>query len=747
MRAISSRSPVAEILAFVEANLELNPGNLVQFNHPSSHHFTLLEEGDATRVEALLAEYRARHGAGRRSTVYAAFPFCIPTQPKDCGFCPFPKVDLGEGSAGGPRSTAIAAYLQRFERELERAAPHLGLPLVADAVYFGGGTPNLLRADEAHAFVRRMLAAFPPRAGAEVTFEGIPYLFTRAEKVAALQAAGVTRCSIGAQQLKDHLIKLSGRSTQTRRTVEQSVALMQEHGLDHSVDLIFGWPQQTYEDALDDIAMVIAWRVPHVTVYPLNQPKGIAFSSAPYVDQIVSVRERVRMYRGIRDLLLERGYRQVTMSDYQLVDRSHFDYENFTHDPLNTDMRAIGYSGFSRCAGSAAEPGFTWIAPHELGEYYRQVDSGRMPLRAYFRFTAADVELSWLLNQLQEMSVPLARYREAFGKDLLVEQSSLWEALERIGWVAIADDTLYLCGDGVFYTALIQRLLAFDRDQELRQHRTMIGYRASGRFLPTVIGILNSQRSTAARCAAPHLVRTSGRGSPALDGGTTTAVRSLPAGGLRAVEATEQFVEDELVGPLGGAQHPVDVQVGEAGGQLRYGHRQLPGLVEPAQFPDQRGQLPRPLAQCGTSGRRRRRRVCGRVDQPLQGGALLTESGADFAAEGAVDVELAAEPPLGRPGQPPLVLEGEAEVVEQRVDAAQRQPPAPLLPGIPSQRPHDGQRRRTVGGKDLFGQLDGGRAAVAFHLPLIGIQLHPPHLADLQKRGERGVQCGQHVAV
>jgi hypothetical protein len=109
-----------------------------------------------------------------------------------------------------------------------------------------------------------------------------------------------------------------------------------------------------------------------------------------------------------------------------------------------------------------------------------------MPLRAYFRFTAADVELSWLLNQLQEMSVPLARYREAFGKDLLVEQSSLWEALERIGWVAIADDTLRLCGDGVFYTALIQRLLAFDRDQELRQHRTMIGYRASGRFLPTV---------------------------------------------------------------------------------------------------------------------------------------------------------------------------------------------------------------------------------------------------------------------
>jgi oxygen-independent coproporphyrinogen III oxidase len=486
MRAISSRSSVAEIVAFIEANLELNPGNLVQFNHPSSHHFQLLEDDDPTTVEELLADERARRTPDRRSTVYAAFPFCIPTQPKDCGFCPFPKVDLGDDAAGATRSTAVAGYVDRLARELEMVAPHMGLPHVADAVYIGGGTPNLMTAEEAHGFVTRLLAAFPPRAGAEVTFEGIPYLFTQAEKIVALRAAGVTRASIGAQQLKDHLIRLSGRSTQTRRTVEQSVALMQEHGLDHSVDLIFGWPQQTFEDALDDVATVASWRVPHVTVYPLNQPKGIAFSSPPYVDQIASVRERVRMYRGIRDLLVERGYRQVTMSDYQLADRSHFDYENFTHDPLNTDMRAVGYSGFSRCAGTAERPGTTWIAPHELPEYYRQVDAGRLPLRAYFRFTAADVELSWMLNQLQEMSLSIGRYREGFGKDVLAEHASLWEALVQLGWASIDSERVTLVGDGVFYTALVQRMLAFERDQELRQHRTMIGYRARGRFLPTV---------------------------------------------------------------------------------------------------------------------------------------------------------------------------------------------------------------------------------------------------------------------
>ena len=156
--------------------------------------------------------------------VYAAFPFCIPTEPKDCGFCPFPKVDLGDAEAGGTRSAAVRRYLDHLYREIDLTAPHLGLPLPVDSVYFGGGTPNLLNPDEATEIVSHVLAAFPPSAGAEVTFEGIPYLFTQEEKIAALKAAGVNRLSIGAQQLEDHLIR--SRRPQhpwTRHTVKVAV--------------------------------------------------------------------------------------------------------------------------------------------------------------------------------------------------------------------------------------------------------------------------------------------------------------------------------------------------------------------------------------------------------------------------------------------------------------------------------------------------------------------------------------------
>ncbi len=149
-------------------------------------------------------------------------------------------------------------------------------------------------------------------------------------------------------------------------------------------------------------------------------------------------------------------------------------------------MRAVGYSGFSRCAGTAAHPELTWIGPGDLTEYYAQVDAGRMPLRAFFRFMAHDVELSWLLNQMQVMRVPLAAYQAAFGQDLL--EGSTGACGARSGRSAGSRSRGACCGwsaSGVFYTALVQRMLAFDRDQELRKHRTLIGYRSKERHLPT----------------------------------------------------------------------------------------------------------------------------------------------------------------------------------------------------------------------------------------------------------------------
>ena len=61
---------------------------------------------------------------------------------------------------------------------------------------------------------------------------------------------------------------------------------------------------------------------------------------------------------------------------------------------------------------------------------------------------------------LQAIRVGRDAYRDLFGVDVVDEHDDLWRALLELGWVEITPDSLMLVGDGVFYTPLIQALLA-----------------------------------------------------------------------------------------------------------------------------------------------------------------------------------------------------------------------------------------------------------------------------------------------
>ena len=82
---------------------------------------------------------------------------------------------------------------------------------------------------------------FPPHI--EVTLEGIPQTFTHT-KLQAMKDCGVNRVSMGVQQLDDELIQASGRR-QTSEQVFRTIEWCQTLDLPVSVDLIFGWPNQT----------------------------------------------------------------------------------------------------------------------------------------------------------------------------------------------------------------------------------------------------------------------------------------------------------------------------------------------------------------------------------------------------------------------------------------------------------------------------------------------------------------------
>jgi oxygen-independent coproporphyrinogen-3 oxidase len=165
-------------------------------------------------------------------------------------------------------------YVERVCAEIRSsrgwaAALRAELPGRVDTVYFGGGTPSLLSAEQ----VRRIFAAlrgeFEVTADAEITVECAPGQLGE-ESFAELLRLGMNRVSFGVQSFVDAEAHAVGRM-HTRKICLAEIARMCAAGVEEiNVDLIVGLPRQTRASWRESFDAAIECGVPHVSVYMLE---------------------------------------------------------------------------------------------------------------------------------------------------------------------------------------------------------------------------------------------------------------------------------------------------------------------------------------------------------------------------------------------------------------------------------------------------------------------------------------------
>jgi oxygen-independent coproporphyrinogen-3 oxidase len=440
---------------YLAEHREVQPGTKIQYGHPSPRFWKPMQLSAAS-VSAL-------RQPGRPLFLYLHIPFCPKTDPPACGFCLFAREDF----TGYP---AVAKYLEYMQRELEMYAPHFAGETI-ECVYFGGGTPNVLRPrdyETVMAGVRRLFKLAPD---AEVTLEGVPQLFDH-ERIQAMAAAGITRISIGAQQLKDELLKYSGR----QQTAEQVLSTIEEsHRLDLSVnvDLICGWFDQTEQDLEDDLRQLVALAPESIVIHPLTLAGPSHFSQEKA--RLPATTETCATFMRGRRFLEERGYWGSSYTDYMLGNPPRgpveTKYLRFYRDFLEYDRLGVGYGANSLFAGTLATPGATWRNVDQTNSYYEQLDAATLPVLEGFGFSSADLHLLYVLKGLEGTPfLNAGAYRARFGSELEADFRPYWDGLREVGWLEVgADGTYRLVGDAVFYTPMIQRCLSEDRNAELRR--------------------------------------------------------------------------------------------------------------------------------------------------------------------------------------------------------------------------------------------------------------------------------------
>jgi oxygen-independent coproporphyrinogen-3 oxidase len=188
--------------------------------------------------------------------VYAHWPFCL----AKCPYCDF-------NSHVRAEPVDEERFVAAFRAELAHRA-HLAPGRVVRSIFFGGGTPSLMRPQTVQSLIDAVAANWRVEPDAEITLEANP-TSVEANRFRGYRAAGVNRLSLGVQALNDADLKALGR----RHNVAEAIAALKtaaEVFPRYSFDLIYGRPGQSEKAWRAELAEAVKLAGEHLSLYQLT---------------------------------------------------------------------------------------------------------------------------------------------------------------------------------------------------------------------------------------------------------------------------------------------------------------------------------------------------------------------------------------------------------------------------------------------------------------------------------------------
>ncbi|MFO7690641.1 MAG: radical SAM family heme chaperone HemW [Cryobacterium sp.] len=352
--------------------------------------------GDPAPLNGLLPASAALGSADRDFSVYLHVPFCRVR----CGYC-----DFNTYTATELRGVKQSDYASQAVLEVQAGARALRESGIAEraaaTVFFGGGTPTLLPANDLVRMLDSVRAEWGLRADAEVTTEANPDSVD-AEYLTQLADAGFTRVSFGMQSAVPRVLATLERTHDPER-VPLVVQWAREAGLDVSLDLIYGTPGESAEDWRTSLEYAIRQAPDHISTYSLIVEDGTKLARQIRRGEIAATDDdmQAELYELADELLGAAGYRWYEVSNWA-TDAAHESRHNLAYWKSH-DWWGIGPGAHSHVGGVR-----WWNAKHPAA-YAERVLAGHSPAVGRETLDAAtrEVERVLLLSRIRT-GIPLA---------------------------------------------------------------------------------------------------------------------------------------------------------------------------------------------------------------------------------------------------------------------------------------------------------------------------------------------------
>jgi oxygen-independent coproporphyrinogen III oxidase len=405
-------------------------GSVFVSNYPP---YSFWEDGSVSAVTDMLGQ------PGPQDTpmgLYLHIPFCR----KRCKFCYF-RVYTDKNAR------EIDTYLDALAHEVELyAASERTAGRVLDFVYFGGGTPSYISVKHLEALVERVKAAMPWDSAREVAFECEPGTLTES-KIEAIKGIGVTRLSLGVENMNDDILRENGRAHVTEE-IYRAMPWVKAAGFDQvNVDLISGMVGESWETWQETVQKTIDLDPDSLTAYQMELPFNTVYSKTIRDDgETAPAVANWETKRAWHDYAIEafRSAGYEVASAYTLVKKDRptsFVYRDALWH--SADMIGTGVASFSHVGGVHFQNKAHWDG------YLEDVAEGRLPLNRAFEPSDEERFTREVVLQLKLGHIHADYFQEKFGVDILSRYSAQFQRLDDEGMLSISERQVTLTRRGI----------------------------------------------------------------------------------------------------------------------------------------------------------------------------------------------------------------------------------------------------------------------------------------------------------
>lgn len=374
-------------------------------------------------------------GGDEEIYIYIHIPFCL----SFCTFCPYRKYIFNKSK--------ITDYLSALKNEIDLyGKKEYSNRRRVPALYFGGGTPNLLTAKEIIELLNYCREYFYLNNDIEITLEVAPFALS-IKKLTDLLKGGINRLSLGVQTFNDKLRK-SCKVRASGKEVCDIVNSAHDVGYKNiNIDLIYNFPGQTLEDFHRDLKTAIKLKPESISCYVL----AVCLEAELYnmwKRGIVKLNKNslaIKMYALKEKVLQDAGYKRYHLtSDYALKEN------NFCKYYFGRIKDSAEFVGFGAGANSLLN-GYAHKNTVSLKKYYEKVSNCIFPISYGLKI---DNDMRIRRAAISELGTGFLRrdsFLKKFGIDPLDYFSNAIRELEYQKLITINKNNIRVSYIGQFY--------------------------------------------------------------------------------------------------------------------------------------------------------------------------------------------------------------------------------------------------------------------------------------------------------